>query len=99
MTTRCLFHCQMIGYADSTIYEKDADGNPKKDEGGNYVSRKFKQPTVELRPVMATDEHPESKVFWEATPMGSIQLTINNPHGAEVFEVGKDYYVDFTPAT
>lgn len=46
-----------------------------------------------LNPVTADNE--ENKKFFEATPAGQIQLsTIRDDH----FEVGKDYYVDFTLA-
>ena len=98
MSTRCKFHCQSIAYSDTTVYERNEDGTPKKNDDGTFVYRKFKQPNVQLQPIMATDADPENRLFWEATPSGSIQLSINNPLGAEVFEVGKDYYVDFTPA-
>lgn len=40
----------------------------------------------------------ENRVFGKNTPNGSIQLTITNPLAAEAFEVGREYYVDFTPA-
>ena len=37
----------------------------------------------------------ENKEFWDATPCGTIKIsTIKKDH----FEVGKDYYVDFTLA-
>jgi len=57
------------------------------------------QPTVFLMPVYAPeDPQSENGQFWEATPSGEIKLSINNPAGAEVFEIGREYYVDFTPA-
>lgn len=37
----------------------------------------------------------ENKKFFAATPSGSVELTALN---AELFEVGKDYYLDFSPA-
>ena len=33
-----------------------------------------------------------------ATPNGKIEMTINNPTALAAFEVGKSYFVDFTPA-
>lgn len=44
------------------------------------------------------DPESENGKFWTATPSGNIQMQINNPDGAAVFEQGKDYYVDFTPS-
>lgn len=40
----------------------------------------------------------ENKAFWEATPMGQIELAITNPKAAEFFEPGQEYYVTFTKA-
>lgn len=41
----------------------------------------------------------ENKAFSDATPAGSVQITIANDKPAlGAFEVGKSYYLDFTPA-
>lgn len=40
----------------------------------------------------------EDHAFFSATPAGTIELTINNPFGAELFQPGKDFYVDFVEA-
>lgn len=32
------------------------------------------------------------------TPNGSLKMTINNPACFDKFEVGQEYYIDFTPA-
>lgn len=53
---------------------------------------------VNASAVMSDDPESENGKFWTATPSGQITLWINNPAGAAVFEQGKDYYVDFTPA-
>ena len=39
----------------------------------------------------------ENVRFTKATPWGTISLGIDNPAAREQFEVGKEYYVDFTP--
>jgi len=41
----------------------------------------------------------ENARFTTATPWGDIRMGINNPVALEQFEVNKEYYVDFTPAT
>lgn len=51
---------------------------------------------VMLYPVTADTE--ENKQYWKWTPNGQIQLTTINAKAAEQFEVGKEYYVDFTKA-
>lgn len=54
---------------------------------------------IEMCPVYSNEpEHP-NKAFWEATPNGKIEMQINNLSAAEQFEVGKEYYVDFSPAS
>ena len=39
----------------------------------------------------------ENARFTQATPWGEIKLGIDNPAAKEQFEVGKEYYVDFSP--
>jgi len=51
---------------------------------------------IQLIPVTATSE--ENKSFFKSTPSGNITLAIVNLSAAEMFEVGKEYYVDFTEA-
>lgn len=55
---------------------------------------------VVLFPVTHDLQNPESenKRFWTATPNGKITMTITNAEAADTFEMGKQYYVDFTPA-
>jgi len=42
--------------------------------------------------------HDENHAFFNATPYGEITMNIQNPYGAEMFQPGDSYYVDFTPA-
>lgn len=37
---------------------------------------------------------PENKEFFAATPSGDLKMTVRSP----MFEVGKQYFLDFTPA-
>lgn len=52
--------------------------------------------TIALLPVYSGSE--ENKSFFSYTPGGSITLAIVNEEAAKQFEVGKEYYVDFTLA-
>ena len=52
--------------------------------------------TIVLSPV--TDGSAENKEFYDATPSGEIKLGTLNPAAWQAFELGKEYYVDFTPA-
>ena len=65
------------------------------------VRAKFKcasnhEGNVTLQPVYEGSE--ENKTFWNYTPAGLITMTITNPAASNSFEVGKEYYVDFTLA-
>lgn len=51
---------------------------------------------IQLHPVYAGSE--ENKKFFQLTPSGEITLWTVNESAAAQFQVGQDYYVDFTPA-
>lgn len=55
--------------------------------------------TVELAAVSASDpEKAQNCMYHKYTPSGEIKIQIDNPPAAEIFELGKEFYVDFTPA-
>lgn len=41
---------------------------------------------------------PEDQRFAQATPNGRIEMYVDNPTAVAALEIGKDFYVDFTPA-
>lgn len=55
---------------------------------------------VMLNAVYSDDPNSENKAFCDATPSAHIQLNIDaDKPAAKAFEVGKQYYVDFTEAS
>ena len=40
----------------------------------------------------------ENNTFASFTPMAELKMTVNNPTLLGKFEVGQEFYVDFTPA-
>jgi hypothetical protein len=44
------------------------------------------------------DPNHENTKFWNASPSGSMQLGCINQEAWKQFEIGKEYYLDFTPA-
>lgn len=50
---------------------------------------------VVLQPVTKTS--PENETFWRYTPSGKLEMFVRKEAG-NLFEVGKEYYLDFTPA-
>ena len=54
--------------------------------------------TVGLSAVYSSDPTSENKAFSDSTPSGQINISIANDKPAlTAFEIGKSYYVDFTP--
>lgn len=53
------------------------------------------QDTVILQPVTSGQGN-ESWSKW--TPAGKLEMTITNPEAVAKFELGKSYFLDFTPA-
>ena len=51
---------------------------------------------ISMMPVY--NDSPENATWSKYTPGGLIQLIITNPAAIDKFELGKFYYVDFTPA-
>lgn len=51
---------------------------------------------IKLQPV--TGGSPENESFFKWTPSGQIEIGTVNPDAAKEFEVGTEFYVDFTPA-
>lgn len=52
--------------------------------------------TIKMQPVCGGNE--ENKKFYQATPAGSIHIGCVNQATADSFELGGEYYVDFTAA-
>jgi hypothetical protein len=53
--------------------------------------------TVAVQFMAVTSGSPENELFWKYTPSGEIKMQIKK-EVADLFEIGKEYYVDFTPA-
>ena len=53
--------------------------------------------TLNFTPVYSLGSE-ENKAFWDATPTGSLQLGVVNQAAWSQFELGKEYYLDFTLA-
>lgn len=51
---------------------------------------------IQLMPVVGGSE--ENNKFYASTPSGNVMLSTVNLEAAKQFEVGKQYYVDFTEA-
>lgn len=54
--------------------------------------------TIFLHTVYSDDIQSEDGRFTQATPWGELRINVDNPNAAIVFEPGKQYYLDFSPA-
>ena len=48
---------------------------------------------------VADDTIPENQRYHKATPSGTIEIKIDNPPAADQFTQGKEFFVEFTPAS
>lgn len=46
---------------------------------------------------VSNDGTPENERFHKYTPYGDVTITVDNPRALEQFEIGKYYYLDFSP--
>lgn len=68
-------------------------------ENGNYTSQEEEMQTIVLAPVYRNgDPEHENTKFWNASPAGEIRLGTINAAAAAYFELGAEYYIDFTRA-
>jgi hypothetical protein len=88
MTVRAKFQCVSVTHLI---------GSKKNQETGQYEAAAMR--SIKLTAVYANnDPNHENSKFWDASPSGTLELQVVNPAAAEMFEAGKSYYLDFTPA-
>lgn len=88
MTVRAKFRCESITHLIGQWYDR---------EQGNHVDAPMR--TVVMSPVYGNnDPNHENTKFWQASPSGRLELQVVNAEAVEQFEVGKEYYLDLTPA-
>jgi len=77
----------------------NAEGKPAKDDDGRWLYEHCEMQTVKMTPVYGNGnpEHENTK-FWQASPSGQLFLGCINLAAAQYFELGKEYYLDFTKA-
>ncbi|MGO7560552.1 hypothetical protein ACC754_14000 [Rhizobium johnstonii] len=55
-------------------------------------------PQAEIRFTAVYGNGEENKSWSKWTPSGELKMMVTNPSAIEAFELGKSYYLDFTPA-
>lgn len=96
---RAKFKCDQINRTMSTRALKDAEGNRLKDERGYDLREPCEMWSITMSPVYGNgDPNHENTKFWEASPSGQIWIDCVNKTAVDQFDLGKEFYVDFTPA-
>lgn len=99
MICRAKFKVDAIKSTMGSKVKRDADGQPVMNERGYAEREPCEMKTIELSPVYGNgDPAHENTKFWEASPSGQISLSTVNGDAAAVFELGREYYIDFIPA-
>jgi hypothetical protein len=77
--------------------QRDADGNDMKGEDGRVLYEQVEMRTLKFSPVYANnDPKHENSLFWRASPGGKVEMNCVNPEAWKQFELGKEYYLDFS---
>jgi hypothetical protein len=94
MPVRAKFIVQKIECSHHSKYRQSEDGKPDYKQPHNAEMR-----TVHMGPVYGNgDPNHENTKFWESSPSGGLTLGTINPAAWQQFELGTEYYLDFTRA-
>lgn len=75
--------------------KRKSDGSLDWQNGVEMVEKR----SLKFSPVYAnSDPNHENSKFWDASPSGQVTLGTINPEAWAQFGLGKEYYLDFTPA-
>lgn len=96
---RAKFKVTKLSQTEGCKPVNNPDGTQKKDERGYGVHEPVTMVTIEMAPVYGNGnvKH-ENTAFWQASPSGKLELNCVNESASKQFILGKEYYVDFTPA-
>lgn len=85
-----------VNRIESSLQTRQKDPNRPWMEGN---IEEVEMRTVVMSPVYGNgDPHHENTKFWNATPSGEVKLGTINPEAWGYFEIGKEYYLEFTAA-
>jgi len=96
---RCKFKLHSITRAEGTVTKLGDDGKPLVDAKGQRITEQGEVWSLKMAPVYPNnDPNHENSVFWAYSPGGTFELQTINRAAAERLELGREYYIDITPA-
>lgn len=96
---RAKFKITKLERNHTTVPLRDADGKAVVDEQGRQKWGEGELVSIYASPVFGNgDPDHENTKFWTASPSGQLMLGTVNEAAAAYFELGKEYYLDFTRA-
>jgi hypothetical protein len=98
MSVRAKFYVGKIDRSKTKQYEKGDDGRYLKNQDGSYREHEVEVANITMHAVVRSVGNTENDLFFAATPGGTLQLYTVNQAAWEQFEVGQEFYLDFTPA-
>lgn len=79
--------------------KRDANNQTVNGDDGRAVYESVEKRTLIFQPVYANnDPNHENSRFWRYSPSGELRLGTVNPEAWSQFELGKEYYLDFSAA-
>jgi len=90
MTVRAKFTVQSVTRQQGSRYV------PSKNPGHHGTYEPCELLTIKLNPVYDPEPGSENHEFWSATPSGNIELGVVKGETGRYFELGAEYYIDFT---
>lgn len=92
-TVRCKFKCNSVDKSASTRSVQIDD--PEKPGEKKWTNEPQTLYGVKMTPVYSDKPDSENKKFWEFTPNGLFEMQAIHEG---MFEPGREYYIDITPA-
>lgn len=96
---RAKFKLNSVASSLGTRRKRSADGSYAKDGNGREIYEPCEVRTLTFNPVYGNgDPNHENSKFWDASPGGELKMNCVNQEAWERFELGKEYYLDFSPS-
>lgn len=99
MSVRAKFKVTSLTRVESCKVRRAADGKVCENDQKRPIYDPCELVSIKMNPVSGNnDPDHENTKFWEASPSGELTLGCVNEAASKQFVLGREYYLDFTPA-